>query len=157
MNDTSTPAAPPPQTDIKTKAKKPQTEKQKENFQKALAALKIKREAQKKAQEEETEMLKAEKDEVKLQRKQAEYYEKAKLQKKTRGPKPMYVTAAELERVKLELLEHLAPKQIVREREVEVEKVVEKAKPVVIEKVVEKPTTKVLSGNELLDRIFFTK
>ena len=105
------------------------------------------------------EMLKAEKDEVKLQRKKAEYYEKAKVQRKKLPPpseRPQYVTAAELQKLKLELLESLQPVKVVKEKEVEVEKVVEK--PVVVEKVkvVEKPTTKIVSGNELLDRIFFT-
>ena len=47
------------------------------------------------------------------------------------------------------------PQKVIKEREVEVEKVVEK--PVVVEKIVEKPTTKVISGNDLLDRIFFSK
>lgn len=140
--------------EIKTKVKRPQTEKQKQNFQKALTALKAKRETLKKAQEEEAEMLKAEKDEVALQRKQAEAYEKAKVSKKKRPAPPAYITAAELEKFKLELLDSMKPVKVIKE--VEVEKVVEKVKPVVVEKVIEKPTTKVISGNELLDRIFFT-
>lgn len=146
---------------IKTKEAKPkrkQTEKQKESFNKALAALKAKREAQKKAQEEEAEMLKAEKDEVKIQAKKREYYEKAKYQRKKLPPpedRPTYITAAELQKFKLEMMEVMKPQKIVKEKEVEVEKVIEK--PVVVEKVVEKPTTKIISGNELLDRIFFSK
>lgn len=146
-------------TEIQTrKPKKPQTEKQKENFQKALASLKAKREAQKKAQEEEAEMLKAEGDELKIQAKKREYYEKAKVSKKKLPPpseRPTYITAAELQKFKLEMLEVIKPQKIVKEKEVEVEKIVEK--PVVVEKVIEKPTTRVISGNELLDRIFFNK
>lgn len=147
--------------EIKTKAPKPkrqQTEKQKENFKKALTALKTKREAAKKAQEEEVEMLKAEGDELKLQAKQRERLEKAKYQKKKLPPpseRPTYITAAELQKFKLEMLDIVKPQKIVKEKEVEVEKVIEK--PVVVEKVVEKPTTKIISGNDLLDRIFFNK
>jgi hypothetical protein len=151
---------PDPMEGIKTTApkKRVQTEKQKENFQKALSALKQKRESQKKAQEEEAEMLKAEKDELKIQEKQRERFEKAKYQKKKLPPpteRPTYITAAELQKFKLEMLDIVKPVKVVKEREVEVEKVVEK--PVVVEKVVEKPMTKIISGNELLDRIFFNK
>jgi len=147
--------------EVKTKppkAKKQQTEKQKENFKKALTALKAKRESMKKAQEEETEMLKAEGDELKIQAKQRERLEKAKLQKKKLPPpteRPTYITAAELQKFKLEMLDIVKPQKIVKEKEVEVEKVIEK--PVVVEKVIEKPTTKIISGNDLLDRIFFNK
>lgn len=142
---------------IKTKVKKPQTEKQKENFTKALAALKAKRESQKKSQEDEAEMMKAEGDEVRIQAKKREYYEKAKVSRRKLPPpsdRPVYVTAAELQKFKLDLLEQMKPVKVVREREVEVpvEKLVETK--VIVEKVVEKPTTKLISGNELLDRIF---
>lgn len=147
---------------VKTKApvKRQQTEAQKENTKKMLVALKAKREAQKKAQEEEAEMLKAEGDELKIQAKKREYYEKAKAGKKKLPPpseRPTYITAAELQKFKLEMLEHIKPIKVVHKQEVEVpvEKIVEK--PVVVEKVIEKPTTRVISGNELLDRIFFTK
>ena len=105
------------------------------------------------------EMLKAEKDELKIQARQRERLEKAKLQKKKLPPpseRPTYITAAELQKFKLEMLDMVGkPQKVIKEREVEVEKVVEK--PVVVEKVVEKPTTKVISGNDLLDRIFFSK
>lgn len=144
---------------IKTKEPKPkrkQTEAQKANTAKMLAGLKAKREAQKKAQEEEAEMLKAEGDELKIQAKQRERLEKAKLQRKKLPPpseRPTYITAAELQKFKLEMLEIVKPVKVVKEKEVEVEKVIEK--PVVVEKVIEKPTTKIISGNELLDRIFF--
>lgn len=147
-----------PEVKTKPPKKRVQSEKQKENFQKALASLKAKREAQKKAQEEEAEMLKAEGDEVKIQAKKREYYEKAKAgRRKLPAPsdRPTYVTAAELQKFKLEMLEHVKPVKVVHKQEVEVpvEKIVEKS--VVVEKVVEKPTTRVISGNELLDRIFF--
>lgn len=147
-----------PMEGIKTDApkKRKQSEKQKENFKKALSALKAKREATKKAQEEELEALKAEKDEIKLQALQRERLEKAKYQKKKLPPpseRPPYITAAELQKFKLEMLDIVKPQKIVKEKEVEVEKIVEK--PVVVEKVIEKPTTKIISGNDLLDRIFF--
>ena len=147
--------------EFKTTAPKPkrkQTEKQKENTQKMLSALKSKREATKKAQEEESEMLKAEGDELKIQAKQRERLEKAKLQKKKLPPpteRPTYITTAELQKFKLEMLDYVKPQKIVKEKEVEVQKIVEK--PVVVEKVIEKPTTKIISGNDLLDRIFFNK
>jgi len=124
-----------------------------------LAGLKTRREATKKAQEEEAEMLKAEKDELKIQARQRERLEKAKLQKKKLPPpseRPTFITAAELQKFKLEMLDMVGkPQKIVKDREVEVEKIVEK--PVIVTKVVEKPTTKVISGNDLLDRIFFSK
>jgi hypothetical protein len=152
------PQPPDPLEGVKTAApkKRQQSEKQKENFQKALSALKARREAQKKAQEEEAEALKAEKDELKLQAIQRERLEKAKYQKKKLPPpseRPLYITAAELQKFKLEMLDMVKPQKIVKEKEVEVEKIVEK--PIVVEKIVEKPTTKIISGNDLLDRIFF--
>lgn len=153
--------APAPEV-VKTKApvKRQQTEKQKENTKKMMEALKVKREAQKKAQEEEAEMMKAEGDELKIQAKKREYYEKAKVGRKKLPPpseRPTYITAAELQKFKLEMLEVVKPQKVVKEREIEVpvEKIVEK--PIVVEKVVEKPTTRIISGNELLDRIFFNK
>lgn len=150
------------ETKVATKPpKKPQTEKQKAATQKMLESLKAKREAQKKAQEAEAEMLKAEKDELKIQARQRERLEKAKLQKKKLPPpseRPVYITGAELQKFKLEMLDLVGkPQKIVKEREVEVEKVVTKEVPVMIEKIIEKPTTRVISGNDLLDRIFFSK
>ena len=143
---------------VETKApkKKGQTEKQKENFVKAMAALKAKRESQKKAQEEEAEMLKAEGDELKIQAKQRDTLEKAKVGRKKLPPpseRPTYITAAELQKFKLEMLDYVKPIKVVKEREVEVEKIVEK--PVVVEKHIETKTTKLISGNALLDSIFF--
>jgi hypothetical protein len=145
-----------PKVNTKAPKKREQSEKQKENFQKALASLKAKREATKKAQEEEAEMLKAEGDELKLQAKKRDYYEKAKAGRKKLPPpseRPTYITAAELQKFKLEMLDIVKPIKVTKEREVEVEKIVEK--PVLIEKVIEKPTTKIISGNALLDSIFF--
>lgn len=140
----------------KPKVKRERTEAQKAAWEKALTNLKAKREANKKAQEEEAEMLKAEKDEVKIQEKQRERMEKARLQKKKLPPpaeRPPYITAAELQKFKLEMLEVMKPVKVVKEKEVEVEKVVEK--PVMVEKVVEKIKPQIISGNDLLDRIFF--
>lgn len=136
--------------------KKPQTEKQKEAFAKAMAALKSKRETQKKAQEEEAEMLKAEGDELKIQAKKRETLEKAKVGRKklpALADRPTYITAAELQKFKLEMLDIVKPVKVIKEREVEVETIIEK--PVVVEKHIETKTTKVISGNALLDSIFF--
>jgi hypothetical protein len=138
--------------------KRNQTEAQKAATQKMLQGLKARREITKKAQEEEAEMLKAEKDELKIQARQREQLEKAKLQKRKLPPpseRPTYITAAELQKFKLEMLDVLKPQRIIKEREVEVavEKIVEK--PVIVEKLIEKNTTKLVSGNALLDSIFF--
>lgn len=138
--------------------KRQQTEKQKEATKKMLEGLKAKREANKRSQEEEAEMLKAEKDELKIQARQRERLEKAKLQRKKLPPpseRPVYVTSAELQKFKLEILDTMKPQKVIKEKEVEVEKVVEK--PVMVEKIIERPTTKIISGNELLDSIFFRK
>jgi hypothetical protein len=138
--------------EVKTKPpkqKRVQTDAQKANTVKMLEGLKAKRESQKKAQEEEAELLKAEGDELKLQAKQRERLEKAKLQKKKLPPvseRPPYITAAELQKFKLEMLDIVKPVKVVKEKEVEVERIVEK--PVLVEKVVEKPTTKVISGKD---------
>lgn len=136
--------------------KRQQTDKQKAATKKMLEGLKSRREIQKKSQEEEAEMLKAEKDELKIQARQRERLEKAKVQKKKLPPpseRPTYITAAELQKFKLEMLDVIKPQKVIKEREVEV--AVEK--PVIVEKIVHKeiPTTKVISGNDLLDRIFF--
>lgn len=144
--------------EVKTKpAKRPQSEKQKEATKKMLGALKERRETMKKSMEEEAEMLKAEKDELKIQANQRDRLEKAKLSKKKLPPvseRPTYITAAELQRFKLEVMEAFGkPQTIVREKEVEVLKEIKV--PVITEKIVEKPTTKVISGNALLDAIFF--
>lgn len=140
--------------ETKLPTKKPQTQKQKDNFVKAMAALKAKRETQKKAQEDEAEMLKAEGDELKIQAKQRDTLEKAKVgRRKLPADRPTYITAAELQKFKLEMLDIVKPVKVIKEREVEVEKIVEK--PVVVEKHIETKTTKVISGNALLDSIFF--
>jgi hypothetical protein len=142
----------------KPKTTRERTEKQKAAAQRMMVGLKARREAMKKAQEDEAEMLKAEKDELKIQAKQRERLEKAKFQKKKLPPpseRPPYVTAAELQKFKLEMLEVIKPVKVIKEKEVEVEKIVEK--PVIVEKVIDRPTTKIISGNELLDRIFFNK
>lgn len=139
------------------KTKKAQTDKQKEATKKMMTALKERRETMKKAKEEEEEMLKAEKDELKVQARQRDRLEKAKYQKKKLPPpaeRPPYITAAELQKFKLEMMDMVGkPQKIIKEKEVEVEKIVER--PTIVEKVIEKPTTKVISGNALLDAIFF--
>jgi hypothetical protein len=137
--------------------KKAQTDKQKEATKKMLAGLKARREQTKKAQDEEEEMLKAEGNELKIQEKQRERLEKAKLARKRLPPvsdRAPYITAAELQKFKLEMMDMVGrPTKVVMEKEVEVERIVEK--PVIVKQIVEKPTTKVISGNALLDAIFF--
>lgn len=145
--------------EVKTKKpKKPATPAQKEAITKALTALKAKREALKKQNEEELAVA----DENQKQTILKERYEKAKTQKKKLPPVPSYITTADLDRFKHEILGAL-PKEVYREVEVPkpvVEKPVEKP----VEKKVVLPTAfapppppKALTGHELLDKLFFNK
>lgn len=124
------------------KAVKPRSEAQKAATSKALEALRAKREAQKSAQEAEV----------------AEVREEVKAEKKkpVRVPPPVsYATIGDLERFKKEMMSSIVPPTVV-EKPVEkvVEKVIEKPVEKVIERVIEKPP-RIVSGNELLDKIFF--
>ncbi len=144
--------------EVKTKKpKKPATPAQKEAITKALTALKLKREALKKQNEEEVAIA----DESQKQTLLKERYEKAKTQKKKLPPAPSYVTTADLDRFKNEIIGAL-PKEVYKAVEVPV---VEKPIPkqVTFEKPIEpptemvKPVVKSLTGHELLDKLFFNK
>lgn len=138
--------------------KKERTPAQKEATAKALAILKERREAKKKDDEER--MSKA--TEAERQRILADKYEKQKQHKAKLPPAPSYVTLADMENMKKEILSAL-PKEVYKA--VEVERKVVKEKPVIVEKPVEKPISKPvekpvekkLTGHELLDKLFFTK
>jgi hypothetical protein len=116
-------------------------------------ALKIKREQQKADQERET-------AEIKEERKQAKLKEQAERKMKRRFPPvAQYVTVRDLEKFKNDLVAIL-PKTIYQE--VPVDRIVPQPIAVPIETVREKvvqvlqpPSVKKVSGNELLDNIFF--
>ena len=116
--------------------------------------LKERREALKKTQEEEV----ANADEEQKQEILKVKYEKAKRQKSKLPPIVNYVTTGDLDRFKKEILQFM-PKEVYRE--VPVERVIEKQKIEIIPKetirevVREVPVVKQLSGNALLDSIFF--
>ena len=136
------------------KVKKPRTPAQVAATTKALNVLKERREALKKTQEEEV----ANADEEQKQEILKVKYEKAKRQKSKLPPIVNYVTTGDLDRFKKEILQFM-PKEVYRE--VPVERVIEKQKIEIIPKetirevVREVPVVKQLSGNALLDSIFF--
>ena len=136
------------------KVKKPRTPAQVAATTKALNVLKERREALKKTQEEEV----ANADEEQKQEILKVKYEKAKRQKSKLPPIVNYVTTGDLDRFKKEILQFM-PKEVYRE--VPVERVIEKQKIEIIPKetirevVREGPVVKQLSGNALLDSIFF--
>lgn len=143
------------------KEKKPRTEAQKATTVKALAALREKREALKKAQEEELASMDEEKREEKLK------VQQAKNQKRMGSKLPplvQYITKGDLDRFKKEIFQAL-PREIIREVPVEKEVIKEKVVPVerqvvrerVVEQPVPYPVVKQVSGNDLLDRIFFNR
>ena len=136
----------------KQPTKRVMSEKQKDNLKKGLEALKKKREDQKKAEEEEEKMMKEHNPQA-LEQKQGDAYVKAKKNRVARPAPPPFALRSELVAFKNELLSMYKPSEIVKEvvKEVPVDRVVE------VVKQVEVPTTRVVSGKELLDRIFFNK
>jgi len=132
-------------------AKKELTEGKKKAVQAMFEGLKKKREERKVEQEKETAEAKAEKKQAKLQ--------KQYLAAKARRTPPVssYVTMADLEDFKNQLLGQM-PKTIYKE--VPVDRIVPKVIAVPIETVKEKVVQvlqppKKISGNELIDSIFF--
>lgn len=140
-------------TDPPPKVKKELSEAKKASLAKMFEALKAKREQQKADQERET-------AEIKEERKQAKLKEQAEKKMKRRFPPvAQYVTVRDLEKFKNDLVAIL-PKTVYQE--VPVDRIVPQPIPVPIETVREKvvqvlqpPTVKKVSGNELLDNIFF--
>jgi len=130
--------------------KKELTESKKKAVQAMFEGLKKKREARKAEQEKETEEAKAEKKQAKLH--------KQYLAAKARRTPPVssYVTMADLEDFKNSLLGQM-PKTIYKE--VPVDRIVPKVITVPIEtvkeKVIQVPAVKKITGNELIDSIFF--
>lgn len=140
-------------TDPPPKVKKELSEAKKASLAKMFEALKAKREQQKADQERET-------AEIKEERKQAKLKEQAEKKMKRRFPPvAQYVTVRDLEKFKNDLVAIL-PKTVYQE--VPVDRIVPQPIPVPIETVREKvvqvlqpPTVKKVTGNELLDNIFF--
>lgn len=130
--------------------KKELTEGKKKAVQAMFEGLKKKREERKAEQEKETAEAKAEKKQAKLQ--------KQYLAAKARRTPPVssYVTMADLEDFKNSLLGQM-PKTIYKE--VPVDRIVPKVITVPIEtvkeKVIQVPAVKKITGNELIDSIFF--
>ena len=121
-------------------------------FEKAMAALKEKRESHKATQEREAA---ANADERHQQVLKARYAKRDANRAKL-PPVAQYVTVKDLQDFKKEFFS-MMPKEVYKEVPVPVERIVPHAvvKEVVREKIVEKP--KVITGNELLDRLYFNK
>ena len=136
--------------------KKERTPAQKEATQRALAILKERREAKKKEEEDRLKTA----NEQQRQRILAEKYEKKKQQKKALPPAPQYVTLADMQTFKNEILGAL-PKEVYKAVEVEKKVVKVKEEPKPVEKAITKPVpvpepTK-LTGHALLDRFLFNQ
>ena len=131
--------------------KKPRSEKQIAQSMKMLAALKERRESHKKAQEEEATTTAP----VEVE------HEAPKPRKKVvLPPAPEYITKTHLEKFKSELLAGIPqPGERVVEKPVEriVEKPVDRIVERPVERIVEREKVVHLSGNALLDKIFFGK
>ena len=140
--------------------KRPISEKQRDNLRKGMAILKAKREALRKEQEQEATSNIPEPS-VKEKPPSQPHLEKPIVREK----KKKNVSIDDFNNFKNELLTSMKPSERIVEKPiekiVEVEKVVEKFvdRPVdrVVEKIIEKPVNRVISGSELLDRLFFTK
>lgn len=138
------------------KPKKERTPAQKEATAKALSILRSKREAQKKQQEEEVAGVEEDKKEAVMTAKKEQ--QKAKKLVNTLKAVPPeqspYVTATDFQKFKSEILTTLKPVE---------PKIIEKPVERIVEKPVEKtivkevPINRIVSGNELLDRIFFNR
>ena len=136
--------------------KRPISEKQRDNLRKGMAILKAKREALRKEQEQEaTSNI-------------PEPSIKEKPPSQPPEPKPIVrekkkknVSIDDFNNFKNELLTSMKPSERIVEKPiekiVEVEKFVDRPVDRIVERIVEKPVNRVISGSELLDRLFFTK
>jgi len=147
------------------KVKKPRTEKQMEAMKKAMAALKAKREQRDLDQIQARKIKAQDVEEAKEQLRLAKKEEKAARaldRKKTMPPALGYMTKTDFEAKMTAFQEAIIqalPKEVYREVEKIVEKPVEKVtvvpKTIVREKAV--PVPQVLSGSDLLNKIYFSK
>jgi hypothetical protein len=131
----------------------PRTEAQIAATAKAFASLQAKRQQAKEDAEKEEAAMDADAKQAKLKEK----YEKAKLARKALPPTPNYVTVSDLNAFKNDLLQFM-PKTVYKEVPGP-ERVVYRDRPVPVDKVEVKEVVKekpvVISGNQLLDSIFF--
>ena len=137
------------------KPKRVVTEKQRDNLRKGMEALKARREALRKQQEEEA------------TNNIPEPFVKEKPPNQPPEVKPIVrekkkkLNIDDFNNFKNEILANLKPTERIVEVEKPVERVVEKFvdRPVdrVVERIIEKPVNRVISGSELLDRLFFSK
>jgi len=136
--------------------KRPISEKQRDNLRKGMAILKAKREALRKQQEEEATSNIPEPS-IKEKPPSQPPLEKPIVREK----KKKNVSIDDFNNFKNELMTSLKPSERIVEKPiekiVEVEKFVDRPVDRVIEKIVEKPVNRVISGSELLDRLFFSK
>ena len=135
------------------KPKKERSPAQKAATAKALEILKAKREANRKAQEEEVAEIQEEKKEEVIKAKTEKQKAKKIINTLSRADDVPYITKTDFEAFKNDILTNLKPKEVAAPAVVE--KVIEKPIEKTIIREVPKEVVKVLSGNELLDRIFF--
>jgi hypothetical protein len=137
------------------KPKKAISDKQRENLQKGMAILKAKREALRKQQEDEATNNIPEPSVKEKPPNEAPPVKPIVREKKKK------LSMDDFNNFKSELLTSLKPSERIVEVEKPVEKIVEKFvdRPVdrIVERIVEKPINRVISGSELLDRLFFSK
>jgi len=137
------------------KPKKAISDKQRENLQKGMAILKAKREALRKQQEDEATNNIPEPSVKEKPPNEAPPVKPIVREKKKK------LSVDDFNNFKSELLTSLKPSERIVEVEKPVEKIVEKFvdRPVdrIVERIVEKPVNRVISGSELLDRLFFSK
>jgi hypothetical protein len=137
------------------KPKKAISDKQRENLQKGMAILKAKREALRKQQEDEATNNIPEPSVKEKPPNEAPPVKPIVREKKKK------LSVDDFNNFKSELLTSLKPSERIVEVEKPVEKIVEKFvdRPVdrIVERIVEKPVNRVISGSELLDRLFFTR
>jgi hypothetical protein len=137
------------------KPKKAISDKQRENLQKGMAILKAKREALRKQQEDEATNNIPEPSVKEKPPNDAPPVKPIVREKKKK------LSMDDFNNFKSELLTSLKPSERIVEVEKPVEKIVEKFvdRPVdrIVERIVEKPVNRVISGSELLDRLFFTR
>jgi hypothetical protein len=137
------------------KPKRVVTEKQRDNLRKGMEALKARREALRKQQEEEATNNIPEPSVKEKPPNDAPPVKPIVREKKKK------LSIDDFNNFKNEILTSLKPSERIVEVEKPVEKIVEKFvdRPVdrIVERIVEKPVNRVISGSELLDRLFFSK
>jgi hypothetical protein len=137
------------------KPKRVVTEKQRDNLRKGMEALKARREALRKQQEEEATNNIPEPSVKEKPPNDAPPVKPIVREKKKK------LSIDDFNNFKNEILTNLKPSERIVEVEKPVEKIVEKFvdRPVdrIVERIVEKPVNRVISGSELLDRLFFSK